>query len=120
VSRASNTQALFNTADELNVFYREDHQLNPHCLADRLSELMQFINDVDYLYLTIDIDVFSACIAPGVSAPAARGISYETIETLLQPILNAKNAQGKNKLLIADLAELNPHFDNDNQTARTA
>lgn len=118
VSRASNTEALFNQAEQLNVLYREDNQLAAHLLETRLSELTDFINKVDYLYLTIDIDVFSACVAPGVSAPAARGISYETIETLLQPIFNAQNKSGQKKLCVADLAEYNPEFDIDKQTAR--
>ncbi|PKH05916.1 formimidoylglutamase [Moritella sp. Urea-trap-13] len=120
VSRASNTQALFTLADELGVHYREDHQLASYYLAERISELNTFINKVDYLYLTIDIDVFSACTAPGVSAPAARGISLESVEALLQPIFNATNSAGQAKLLVADLAEYNPNFDIDNQTARLA
>ena len=120
VSRASNTQALFNQAEQLNVLYREDKELATHLLNKRLVELESFIDNVDYLYLTIDIDVFSACIAPGVSAPAARGITYETIEYLLQPIFEAKNQLGKSKLCIAELAEYNPEFDIDKQTARLA
>ena len=124
VSRASNTQALFTLADQLNVHYREDHQLASYHLAERIEELTAFIDNVDYLYLTIDIDVFSACSAPGVSAPAARGVTYESVEALLQPIFNAKsnarNTAGQAKLLIADLAEYNPNFDIDNQTARLA
>ena len=128
VSRASNTQALFTLADQLGVLYREDHQLASYHLADRIAELNEFIERVDYLYLTIDIDVFSACTAPGVSAPAARGVPFESVEALLQPIFNAKskvkgntkNSAGHCKLLVADLAEYNPNFDIDNQTARLA
>lgn len=120
VSRASNTQALFTLADELGVHYREDHQLASYLLVERIAELNTFIDNVDYLYLTIDIDVFSASTAPGVSAPAARGISLESVEALLQPIFNAKSDAGKAKLLVADLAEYNPNFDIDNQTARLA
>jgi len=120
VSRASNTQALFSCADSLKVFYREDNQLLSHLMEKRITELTQFIAAVDYLYLTIDLDVFSAGIAPGVSAPAARGLSYETVECLLQPIFQASDNNGKAKLLLADLAEYNPEFDIDKQTARLA
>ncbi|PKH01717.1 formimidoylglutamase [Psychromonas sp. MB-3u-54] len=120
VCRASNTQALFSCADSLKVFYREDNQLASHLMEKRISELTRFIAQVDYLYLTIDLDVFSAGIAPGVSAPAARGLSYETVERLLQPIFEASNNKGKAKLLLADLAEYNPAFDIDQQTARLA
>lgn len=124
VSRASNTQALFTLADQLGVHYREDHQLASYLLAERIAELTTFIDNVDYLYLTIDIDVFSASTAPGVSAPAASGISLESVNALLQPIFNArsnaKNSTSQAKLLVADLAEYNPNFDIDNQTARLA
>jgi len=120
VSRASNTQALFTLADQLGVHYREDHQLASYHLAERIEELIAFIDNVDYLYLTIDIDVFSASTAPGVSAPAARGVNYESVEALLQPIFNARNAADQAKLRVADLAEYNPNFDIDNQTARLA
>ena len=124
VSRASNTQALFTLADQLGVHYREDHQLASYHLAERIEELIAFIDNVDHLYLTIDIDVFSASTAPGVSAPAARGVNYESVEALLQPIFTAKtnatNSAGQAKLIIADLAEYNPNFDIDNQTARLA
>jgi formiminoglutamase len=120
LSRASNTQALFDCADSLKVFYREDNQLASHLMEKRITELTHFIAQVDYLYLTIDIDVFSAGIAPGVSAPAARGISYETVERLLQPIFEATDNNGKAKLLLADLAEYNPEFDIDKHTAKLA
>ncbi|MGF1763708.1 formimidoylglutamase [Aliivibrio kagoshimensis] len=120
VSRASNTQALFSMAEQLGVFYIEDHQLTTQHLAERIEELAEFISDVDYLYLTIDIDVFSACTAPGVSAPAARGVPYEVIDALLQPIFNATDELGQAKLLVADLAEFNPKYDVDNQTAKVA
>lgn len=120
LSRASNTHALFSCADNLKVFYREDNQLASHLIKERITELTQFIAQVDYLYLTIDLDVFSAGIAPGVSAPAARGLSYETVERLLQPVFEATDNKGKAKLLLADLAEYNPEFDIDKQTARLA
>lgn len=120
VCRASNTQALFSCADSLKVFYREDNQLVSQLMNKRITELERFIADLDHLYLTIDLDVFSAGIAPGVSAPAARGLSYETVESLLQPIFQATDNQGKAKLRLADLAEYNPKFDIDQQTAKLA
>jgi formiminoglutamase len=96
VSLASNTRALFARAAELNVLVREDHQIR------------------EALYLTIDIDVLPACEAPGVSAPAARGVRLE----LLEPLLERLKVSGK--LRLADLAELNPEYDIDNRTAKVA
>ncbi|HCE3739125.1 formimidoylglutamase [Vibrio parahaemolyticus] len=115
VSRSSNTQALFQKADELNVWYVEDSQLNYLNHSYHLTQLQHFIDDCDYLYLTIDLDVFPAATAPGVSAPAARGVSYDTIAPFLERILHYKN-----KLMLADIAEYNPNYDVDSQTARLA
>ncbi len=75
MSRASNTPALFERADKLGVWYVEDKAFSPLSLKDHLTQLQHFIDDCDYLYLTIDLDVFPAASAPGVSAPAARGVS---------------------------------------------
>ncbi|MGF1698012.1 formimidoylglutamase [Vibrio kyushuensis] len=115
VSRASNTTALFKTADELGVWYVEDKQLSHMNHIYHLTQLQHFIDNCDYLYLTIDLDVFPASTAPGVSAPAARGVSYETLAMFLDRILHYQN-----KLMIADIAEYNPTYDVDSQTARLA
>ncbi|CAE6903989.1 Catalyzes the conversion of N-formimidoyl-L-glutamate to L-glutamate and formamide [Vibrio sp. B1REV9] len=115
VSRSSNTKALFQKADELNVWYVEDKQLCYMNHSYHLTQLQHFIDDCDYLYLTIDLDVFPAATAPGVSAPAARGVSYDIISPFLDRILHYKN-----KLMLADIAEYNPTYDVDSQTARLA
>ncbi|MEZ8092911.1 formimidoylglutamase [Photobacterium swingsii] len=120
INRASNTQALFDKADDLGVTYIEDHALTYSQLNQAIETLTGFVAECDYLYLTIDMDAFPASVAPGVSAPAARGIPLDIFEALLQPIFTAKNVQHGNKLLVADIAELNPRFDIDSQTARLA
>ena len=115
VSRANNTTALFQRADELNVWYVEDKDLSHLNHVYHLTQLQHFIDNCDYIYLSIDLGVFPAAIAPGVSAPAARGISLDTINIFLDRILHYKE-----KLMIADIAEYNPNYDIDNQTARLA
>lgn len=114
VSRASNTQALFDKAERLQVLTWEDRTMTQSRLAEMQSELDDFIGRCDHLYLTIDIDVFPAAQAPGVSAPAARGVALDVIEPLIEQI----TASGK--LRLADLAELNPEYDLDGHTARLA
>lgn len=115
VSRASNTAALFKRADELGVWYVEDHELSHINHIYHLTQLQHFIDNCDYIYLTIDLDVFPAATAPGVSAPAARGVSYDSLALFLERILHYNS-----KLLIADIAEYNPTYDVDSQTARLA
>lgn len=114
VSRASNTRALFARAAELNVLVREDHDIRESTLEYIGAELEAFAAECDALYLTLDIDVLPACEAPGVSAPAARGVRLE----LLEPLLERLKASGK--LRLVDLAELNPEYDIDNRTAKAA
>ncbi|EJK2114351.1 formimidoylglutamase [Vibrio navarrensis] len=115
VSRASNTKALFERAEQLHVWYVEDKDLGVLNLDYLLTQLQHFIDGCDYLYLTIDLDVFPAATAPGVSAPAARGVSYDYLAPFLERILSHHS-----KLMLADIAEYNPTYDVDSQTARLA
>lgn len=114
VSRASNTRALFNRAAELNVLVREDRDIRESTLNAIRAELDAFAADCDALYLTLDIDVLPAGEAPGVSAPAPRGVRLE----LLEPLIDHIKASGK--LRLADLAEINPEYDIDQRTAKVA
>ncbi|MEO4049201.1 formimidoylglutamase [Pseudomonas sp. CAU 1711] len=114
VSRASNTRALFARAAELNVLVREDREIREGGLDAIAAELDAFLADCDALYLTIDIDVLPACEAPGVSAPAARGVPLALLEPLLERL------KGSGKLRLVDFAELNPTHDIDNRTAKAA
>ena len=112
VSRMSNTPALFARAKSLGVYFEEDLQMTLWHLPELHQRLQDFINQCDHLYLTIDLDVFPAAQAPGVSAPAARGVNLEVIEPLLIQIRDS------GKLRLMDLAELNPGLDIDAHTAR--
>lgn len=111
ISQPSNTTALFDTAAKYNVRYL----LDDDCEQERaLAFVDDFVADIDLLYLTIDLDVLPAAVAPGVSAPAAFGIPLSTI----QAVCDRVTACGK--LAVVDVAELNPGLDIDNRTARTA
>lgn len=113
VSRASNTAALFRRARELDVLVHEDRDFAraPQTVTNNLRA---FIDDCDHLYLTIDLDGLPAAEAPGVSAPAARGVPLAQFEPLIDLVRDS------GKLRLADIAELNPDFDIDNRTARVA
>ena len=114
ISQPSNTQILFDTAEKYGVRYL----LDEHCsVADR-ERVREFVagvlDDVDLLYLTIDLDGLPASTAPGVSAPAAYGVPLENIQ------LACDLAASSGKLAACDVAELNPTYDIDGRTARTA
>lgn len=114
VSRFSNTASLFDRAKQLGAVWRLDEEMNASALDDCLNVLSEFVARVDHVYLTICLDVLPAATAPGVSAPAARGVSLDVIEPLIDAVT------GSGKLRIADIAEMNPRFDIDQRTARVA
>lgn len=113
ISEASNTRKLFDYARSLGV----EVLLDTECHLGNLDGVRGFVTDfadsVDHLYLTIDLDALPASIAPGVSAPAGFGIGLEVVREVVLA------AAGSNKLMHADIAELNPLFDIDQRTART-
>ncbi|MBC7301304.1 MAG: formimidoylglutamase [Nocardia sp.] len=111
ISEPSNTGILFDTADRFGVRYLLDDDCEPPRVAAFIDD---FLAGIDLLYLTIDLDVLPASVAPGVSAPAAYGVALSTIQAACDQV----TASGK--LTITDVAELNPRLDVDDRTARTA
>lgn len=114
VSHFANTQALFERARMLGARWLPDEEMTSANLAHTLAVVNDCITKADHVYLTVCLDVLPAFTAPGVSAPAARGVSLEVIE----PIVDAVTMSGK--LRVADIAELNPDWDIDQRTARVA
>jgi len=107
-----NTRSLFQTADRLQAKYTLAEKVQPYKLSVLKEQLDAFLKQVDALYVTIDLDVFSAGYAPGVSAVNVTGLQPEVILALL------KQAARSGKLLSLDVAELNPAYDIDNHTAK--
>jgi formiminoglutamase len=116
ISRPANSAALFRRAAELGTIVIEDRDLTSWNLTKAESQLKGFIGGIDALYLSIDLDLLPAATAPGVSAPAPRGVALDILEHLLGIILVHAGA----KLRLADIAEYNPTYDIDNRTARVA
>ncbi|WP_040161756.1 formimidoylglutamase [Nigerium massiliense] len=111
ISRANNTRVLFDAAAALGVPFLEDDSCTPDAVRAFLTPLLA---DVDRLHLSIDLDALPACVAPGVSAPAGFGIGLDAVRAAVRAVA----ASGKLGLL--EVAELNPRFDVDARTARTA
>jgi formiminoglutamase len=114
VDPSSNTAALFDTAERLGAGWRSDRDLAPHRLAEARAEVAAFAAGLDLLQLSVDLDVLPAAVAPGVSAPAARGVALEVVETLVDDLL----ATGK--VAVFELAECCPTLDPDGRTAKVA
>lgn len=106
ISRAANTQILFKAAADLGVEVNEDYDIP--------STLDGWLEKIDHLYMTFDLDVLPAYQAPGVSAPNGNGVTLDRLLPLV------KEAARSGKLRLFDVAELNPVHDLDGRTARTA
>ncbi|POT58061.1 formimidoylglutamase [Citrobacter amalonaticus] len=109
VSRAANTQALWDEAQRRGVTVVED----VHCDSAR-EQMAHFIDGVDKIYLTIDLDVLPVWEMPAVSAPAALGVPLATIMRIVEPLCRS------GKLQAVDMVEFNPRFDDDGRAVRTA
>jgi len=114
VSEAANTKALFDTAKRLRVLVHQDRDFRDSHIATITRDVQRLVASCDHLYLSIDMDVFPASDAPGVSAPASRGVVLPHLE----PILDCLRQSGKVRLI--DIAEVNPAYDIDQRTARLA
>lgn len=114
ISQPSNTNVLFSTAADLGVSYLLDEHSQTRHLGQVGDFIDGFLQGIDQLYLTIDLDVLPAATAPGVSAPAAYGVPLDVIQDVCDRVA------GSGKLRLFDIAELNPSLDIDGRTAKVA
>jgi len=113
IQQQSNPKELFEIAAKKNVSYVSNFDCET--LSDALkSKLNTFIKEIDYVYITIDMDGFSSAYAPGVSAPSTLGFTPNFVYKVLAFLFQSK------KVISCDIAELNPDFDVDGSTAGLA
>lgn len=78
--------------------------------AKALDRCFTDIDPLKPLALSIDLDAFPQAVSPGVSAPSPRGMSVNQVVRIVDAV--AKN------LSHVGFYELNPTYDNDDQSAR--
>lgn len=118
IQKNANTAPLFAYADSHSTIqYVCLDELNYGAFPQNSSiykEVTEFVNKHEHIYLSIDLDGFSASYAPGVSAVSAFGLSAAAVAPLIEQI--AKSG----KIIAFDIAELNPTYDIDHRTAKLA
>lgn len=114
VSRFSNTAALFDRAEQLGVHIISDEDCTNKKWKKIAAQITRFIESVDVLYMTIDMDCLPSSVVPGVSAPAAYGINLAFVERAVKLIMSS------GKVKVADIAEINPTFDIDARSCKVA
>ncbi|RDY57879.1 formimidoylglutamase [Flagellimonas nanhaiensis] len=114
IRKDANDRVLFQTARDLDVTYVMSDTFQAPFLEEINTWIHAFVKNVDHVYVTIDLDGFSSAYAPGVSAPSPMGFTpYIVLECL-------KTIMGSGKLISLDIAEMNPKYDIDGQTAKLA
>lgn len=114
IRKDANDKTLFQTAKNLKVSFIENHQFSIENRESVVRTVQNFIQEVDHIYATIDLDGFSSAYAMGVSAASPMGYAPDIVLETLQAIIDSK------KMLSLDIAEMNPKYDVDNQTAKLA
>lgn len=82
-------------------------------LDQECDSIMELASKFSKIYLTVDIDVLDSCVAPGTGYPEAAGLSSRELIYLLQRFQHLNIAA-------ADIAEVNPDRDINNNTSRAA
>ena len=114
ISKPKDAPDLFESAEARNVRTVLDDELaaiTPHRVGEQVTAALA---EADHVHLSIDLDGLPASVAPGVSAPAAVGVSLAHYRAM------ARAAAASGKLRLVDVAELNPEFDVDGRTAKVA
>ncbi|MBS9777226.1 MAG: formimidoylglutamase [Gammaproteobacteria bacterium] len=114
VSKFSNTAALFDRAEQLGVEMIFDNDCYRQPFAQLAEHIQAFVDKVDILYVTIDMDCFAAGLVPGVSATAAKGLTFDFVEQCIELLIHT------GKVKVTDIAEINPKFDRDGISAKVA
>lgn len=114
VSMADNTRFLFESAAELGARYATDDELTAMSPAEAADLALHTVADREAIHLSIDLDVLSASLTPGVSSPSAVGVPLPQIRAICLALAQT------GKLRLVDVAELNPSLDVDKRTARMA
>jgi formiminoglutamase len=114
IQRAANPRSLFETANLTSTKWMamEDFRMNNWEVIQ--EKILWFLDSVNKVYLSIDMDGFSSAFAPGVSAPSPMGFSPDIAFKVFELIASSK------KLISLDVVELNPTYDQDQATARLA
>lgn len=114
IQEYGNSSELFRTAmsHHAHILLADDLQNNHYIQTE--SFINRVVQDNEYLYVSLCLDVFASGYAPGVSAPQAFGVTPWQVVSLIRQL----TASGK--VASYDIAELSPPLDIDNRTAKLA
>ena len=109
---SGNSPALLKTGEEYGVHTVNADDFHQWFGARAADEVEALLERRDKIYVTVCLDVFSASVAPGVSAPQPLGILPWHVTPLLEKLARSGKVVG------LDFAEYSPERDVDGHTGR--
>ena len=109
-----NTEALFDKAKELHVEIIQADIMLQQGVASAITAIDRQLQRCKGIYVSLDLDVFNAAYAPGVSAPQPLGLPHWLVTPLLQHLAHS------GKVIGFDVVELSPAYDLDGRTSGLA
>ena len=113
INEALNIAPMFELMREKSQSFISMEELLGESEEDLIARIDYFVEQMDHVCVTLDLDVFSAGVAPGVSAANPYGALPHHIKPLLNSILQS------GKVVSFDVAEMSPKYD-DGRTAKLA
>lgn len=113
INEAVNIASMFEFMRTNNQAFITMDELLGEPSEELQARITYFIEQMDVVAITLDLDVFSAGVAPGVSAANPYGALPHHIKPLMNQIL------ASNKVVSFDVAEMSPEYD-DGRTAKLA
>lgn len=111
IQKHGNTVTLFREANKRGTEYVMAGDIQKDNVGSVAKRLDSFLNKHENCYITICTDVFSASIAPGVSAPQALGLTVERAVPYIEQAVKTGKVRG------FDVCEIAPKYDRDDVTA---
>lgn len=113
INEAVNIASMFELMREKDQSFITMEELLTETKEDLLARINYFIEQMDLVAITLDLDVFSSGVAPGVSAANPYGALPHHVKPLMAEILKS------GKVVSFDVAEMSPTHD-DGRTAKLA
>ena len=89
-------------------------ELDERGMSAIIREALLCLEHCDRLHVSLDMDSLDPNVAPGVGTPSPGGLSYREAQLLMEIIADS------GKLSSADVVEINPILDHQNNTAQIA
>lgn len=112
VQKSGNIQQLFDNAKKYKAKITFADEIHDNNIEKFEHDLNQILNQNEWIYLTICLDVFSSAIAPAVSSPQPLGVFAQQIMPYIAKIIQSK------KVISFDIAEFCPKFDHNHMTEK--